>query len=732
MPATGSNLQTYSTAGAFSGDRSTWGWSDFALTNATYFSSREVIGSYARAKIDFAQETAEISTYKLIPGRFNIIAGKKYIASAKVAKASSSNDTASEIKFDFDTPADISIISQAPTGIPAMGNAPTGAPGEYHTVEVIFEAQITQTNYTKLGISIDKGTDADIMVATMLVDDFEIYEYEDPAPPCALEIDTENTVVNHETTENDGSITVATTGAASTVEYSLDGIAWQDSNVFAGLADGLYTVYAREKDRISCSAEQTFYINQSVPTLVFDSIEVTNESISGAADGEIVITASGGTPPYQYSKDGGVIYQGSNSFTGLLPGTYTIVVKDSLNETVAQNVTVQAGVYNFTALRYAKNPILFNQAQGANSAQDNYRITCEVQVIDSEGVFAEALTTERPPDAEGNAQFNVRLAFDGYFNVTPPSRELGGDISQVTDRSVRARNRFGELWDIMTVPAVYLTTQPYLVLLGGIEKRPFAEIDFFNTWLPVNKKFLSWKPAVRTVDLGQEDFISFLVYNQDITTLKSNIKAYYDDDTTSTQQISTITPVSYGEIYEFMIGPYNSDVLSIDPLKNLVKYEFWLTDQNDSVISEVITMKLSEYKKTSTRYYLFLNSLGSFEVLRTTGLTTEEADIRKDIINVFLPADYDADQGEEASHNPVNQRMREVSSGYQVGKEWLEWFQDFRLSEEVYDITDGKRRKVNIEASKMALPGDQDYRYFMRFIAREAYRNEVFTPKSVQ
>lgn len=728
MPAIGSNLQTYSTAGSFSGDRSTWGWS--SLPNSSV--NREIVGAYARAKIFFVQSISVGPAFKSIPGRFNIVSGKKYIASARVAKVSASNDTDAQIKFDFDTPADVSVISSGPANIPMLSDAPTGAPGEYSTINVVFTALVTQTNYTKLGIYIVKGTDEDPMVASLLVDDFEIYEYTDPVPECLLEIDTENTVVNAESTEDDGSIAVAVTGAAGDVEYSLDGFFWQDSNVFAGLSDGLYTVRAREKDTISCTAEQSFYINQSIPALVLDAIDVTNESISGAADGQIVVTVSAGTIPYQYSKDGGATFQGSNSFTGLLPGTYTIVVKDDNDETVAQNVTVLAGVYNFTALRYAKNPILFDQAQGANSAEDNYRITCEVQVIDSEGVFTEALTTERPPDAAGNAQFNVRLAFDGYFNPIPPARGLGGFISHISDRSVRARNRFGELWDIMTVPAVYLTTQPYLVLLGGIEKRPFAEIDFFNTWLPTNKKFLSWKPVVRTVDLGQEDFISFLVYNQEITTLKSNIKAYYDDDTDTTQEIDTITAVSFGEIYEFMIGPYNSDVLSIDPLKNLVKYEFWLTDQDDTVISEVITMKLSEFKKTSTRYYLFLNSLGSFEVLRTTGLTTEEADIRKDIINVFLPAYYDADQGEEASHNPVNQRMREVSSGYQVGKEWLEWFQDFRLSEEVYDITDGKRRKVNIEASKMALPGDQDYRYFMRFIAREAYRNEVFTPKSVQ
>lgn len=55
-------------------------------------------------------------------------------------------------------------------------------------------------------------------------------------------------------------------------------------------------------------------------------------------NGSITLTATGGTPPYQYSIDGGVTYQASNSFTGLAGGTYTVKVKDALNCTSTQTV----------------------------------------------------------------------------------------------------------------------------------------------------------------------------------------------------------------------------------------------------------------------------------------------------------------------------------------------------------------------------------------------------------
>ena len=60
---------------------------------------------------------------------------------------------------------------------------------------------------------------------------------------------------------------------------------------------------------------------------------VTGVSCFGGTDGYLAISAAGGTPPYQYSLNGGA-FQDQNNFSGLAAGAYTITIRDSHNCTV--------------------------------------------------------------------------------------------------------------------------------------------------------------------------------------------------------------------------------------------------------------------------------------------------------------------------------------------------------------------------------------------------------------
>jgi gliding motility-associated-like protein len=58
-----------------------------------------------------------------------------------------------------------------------------------------------------------------------------------------------------------------------------------------------------------------------------DAVDAT----CGLNNGSITITATGGTPPLQYSIDNGTTWQASNTFINLPPGSYLVIIKD-INE----------------------------------------------------------------------------------------------------------------------------------------------------------------------------------------------------------------------------------------------------------------------------------------------------------------------------------------------------------------------------------------------------------------
>jgi gliding motility-associated-like protein len=121
-----------------------------------------------------------------------------------------------------------------------------------------------------------------------------------------------------------GTITVAqpTTGIAP-YQYSLDGITWQDGNLFNGLVARTYIVYYRDSNR--CQGSQSVIINEPAGLAVAASANAV--VCNGQGNGVITVNASGGVAPYQYSING-TTYQTNNTLN-VPAGTYTVYVKDN-------------------------------------------------------------------------------------------------------------------------------------------------------------------------------------------------------------------------------------------------------------------------------------------------------------------------------------------------------------------------------------------------------------------
>jgi hypothetical protein len=133
-----------------------------------------------------------------------------------------------------------------------------------------------------------------------------------------------------------GAVSITAVNGQAPYEYQLNAGTFQTSNIFTGLAAGSYTVNV--KDANGCIAPAAFTLTQPATYTITPTV-TQPISCFGGNNGGITVTPNGGTAPYQYQLNAGT-FQGSNTFSNLSFGVYTINVKDANNCTATGNITL--------------------------------------------------------------------------------------------------------------------------------------------------------------------------------------------------------------------------------------------------------------------------------------------------------------------------------------------------------------------------------------------------------
>lgn len=132
-------------------------------------------------------------------------------------------------------------------------------------------------------------------------------------------------------------VTITATGGTGQLTYSINGVDFQSSNLFAGLAFGSYTFTV--KDENGCTATVDFVLTPNPPSA---SIVIQHGiTCSGGNNGEIAAVVTGGQSPFTYQLNNQPA-QSDSIFTGLSAGTYTIVVTDVVGGSSSATVTLTA------------------------------------------------------------------------------------------------------------------------------------------------------------------------------------------------------------------------------------------------------------------------------------------------------------------------------------------------------------------------------------------------------
>ncbi len=122
-----------------------------------------------------------------------------------------------------------------------------------------------------------------------------------------------------------GSATITATGGSGTLSYSNDNVTFGSSTTFNNLSAGTYTFYVQ--DQGGCLVSLPTQITD-LSTLTASIIADSNVSCFGGNNGEILVAAANGNPPYSYELNT-LPVQSNGQFQNLTAGIYQITVSDA-------------------------------------------------------------------------------------------------------------------------------------------------------------------------------------------------------------------------------------------------------------------------------------------------------------------------------------------------------------------------------------------------------------------
>jgi gliding motility-associated-like protein len=255
---------------------------------------------------------------------------------------------------------------------------------------------------------------------------------------------------------SNGSITASASGGSGTLAYSIDGITFQASNIFKGLASGMYTITV--KDANGClNSDQVLVSNITGPQQLTATVVNSTCSLS---NGSITVSAIGGVAPRKYSING-INFQLSPIFTGLAPGTYTMTVRDSDSCSITLSVVVQD----------LSGPLLSAAATNASCNNNDGTITASA----TGGTVPLSYSIDSVNYQASNIFINLA---PGYYSVWVKDANNCRSTSVVTMNSSAQPTITASGYNVCkTDPPVVLTSTP-----GGNGSRYFLDgTEFFTS-----------------------------------------------------------------------------------------------------------------------------------------------------------------------------------------------------------------------------------------------------------
>lgn len=375
-----------------------------------------------------------------------------------------------------------------------------------------------------------------------------------------------------------------------------------------------------------------------------------------------------------------------------------------------------------------------NSAGSDVTQKENYKIICYVQ--NGSTRFPDDLI---PVDNDGIGEIDLA---EYCLSVLNPmfTTEFTDIYEKKTDAIKEFDVQFAEYYGNPAIPQGMLTANLYsfMAMRGGVGKLRLATMqpsgDVLYGMLENRQQFLTWLPVTRKIDRRMLDSIFWLHFTDSVT-INIKAKCYYTDGSDATYSCGSITGCAKYDVYEIVTNP---DKLFIDvtlttvPNHYIYKFDLWLTDVNNNTISQIRTFEIDYTPYQNIRYFKYLNSLGAWDTIRTTGNYEKSKSYEFQQIAKVLDIDFAQTDFELQNIDVEESEIYKAASGW-LNKETTEFkqlaevFAELFRAEKAFEITDEGPVPICITKPEHLVRKDDEALQAIGFEYRKTYKDKVFT-----
>lgn len=275
--------------------------------------------------------------------------------------------------------------------------------------------------------------------------------------------------------------------------------------------------------------------------------------------------------------------------------------------------------------------------------------------------------------------------------------------------------------ETITEQYVFSPDDIFSVLLGGLDEVYYQSNNFFPAYVAPYFKFLTWQKRTKKITTSQPEWLAFLhIAGSEYDSYEVKVEMIYADDTSEIQyvfatdfgpvieadDIDRLMVIYFQTSYDFLVSPIAAD--------DVVKYKVTVVDPEHNALSEVFTYLVIDEIPTRTKYFLFENSIGFYDTLRTTGERITGIDVTGEIMKKFFSDPYPTD-GKYAMSGADGKMKFIQNTGWLEGRSSAEYLALFLISPVIFELVDGEKVPIITTRREIKLHADNDKLFALEF-----------------